>query len=111
MGSLITDAETLAARVRVAAKVRATHDPAVANTNRPCVLVAPPTIDYARRTNTWSVVLLASKPTGSLAALAELDQLLQAVVPVLDVETATPASYALTPETGTTPAYVLRVTT
>ena len=33
------------------------------------------------------------------------------VAPVLDVETAPPASYALTPETGTVPAYLLRITT
>lgn len=111
MGSIVADAKALAELIADRAEVRATHDPAKAETNRPCVLVTPPSIDYSARTNTWSIALLSSKPTGSLAALAELDELLQAVLPVLDVETANPASYALTPETGTVPAYVLRITT
>ena len=111
MGSIVDDAKALAATIRAQAGIRATHDPARANTTRPCALVTPPSIDYVTRANSWTVALLSSKPTGSLAALAELDELLQAVVPVLDVESATPASYALTPETGTTPAYLLRITT
>lgn len=110
MGSILAAAEQLASTL-TAAGITATTDPSKADTNRPCVLIAPPTMDYRARTNTWPVVLLSSRPTGSLAALRELDQLLQAVAPVLDVETATPASYALTPEAGTVPAYLLRVTT
>ena len=110
MGSIVAAAVALAAQL-TAAGTKAYTDPAKANTNRPCVLIAPPTIDYSARANSWPVVLLSSKANGSLAALRELDQLLQAVAPVLDVESATPASYALTPETGTVPAYVLRVTT
>lgn len=111
MGSIVTAAEQLAAQLTADAGVVATTDPARADTNRPCVLIAPPTMDYSARTNTWPVVLLSSKANGSLAALRELDELLQLVAPVLNVESATPASYALTPEVGTVPAYVLRVTT
>lgn len=112
MGSILDDARALADTIRRDVDgVRAVVDPAEAASNRPCVLIAPPTIDYIARANTWPVVLLSSHPTGSLAALAELDELLQAVGAVLDVEHASPASYALTPETGTVPAYLLRVTT
>lgn len=113
MGSIVTEARALAELINTATEgdVFATVDPAEANTNRPCVLIAPPTMDYSARTNTWPVVLLSSHPTGSLDALAQLDQLLQAVAPVLNVETATPSSYLLTPELGAVPAYMVRVTT
>lgn len=104
-------AKALADQLEDAAGVRATHDPARAATSRPCVLIGPPSIDYKTLTNEWPVALLSSKPIGSLAAVAELDVLLQAVLPVLDVEDATPVSYALTPEVGAVPAYLCRVTT
>lgn len=91
--------------------VMATHDPSVAASNRPCLLVAPPSMDYSERTNTWSIVALSSHPAGGLDALDELDGLVRHTYDVLHVETATPASYALTPETGTIPAYLMRVTT
>ena len=111
MGSLVAAAQQLAETAAAAPGVRAYVDPAKAAANRPCVLVAPPTIDYVARANRWRVVLLASKPLGSLAALAELDELLQSVQPTLDVERAEPAAYNLTPETGPLPAYLLTVTT
>jgi hypothetical protein len=111
VGSIVAEAQQLAETITTATAVFATVDPAAAATNRPCVLVAPPTMDYSARTNVWPLVLLSSHPIGSLDALAQLDQLLQAVAPVVDVETAQPSSYLLTPELGALPCYILRVTT
>ena len=116
MGSIVTDAQALADKITQGTAepgpaVFATVDPAAAATNRPCVLVAPPTMDYSQLTNVWPIVLLSSHPIGSLDALVQLDQLLQAVVPILSVESAQPTAYQLTPETGPTPAYLIRVTT
>lgn len=106
----VTDAEELRDQL-LAADVPATIDPAWASTNRPCVLVTPPAIDWTARSLTWRLAALSAHGTGSLAALVELGDLIERVADVLDVEGADPASYALTPETGTVPAYLIRVTT
>jgi hypothetical protein len=114
VGSIVAHAQALANEVAAPLEgsptVRAYVDPAEAANNRPCVLIAPPTIDYQRKANVWRVVCLSSQANGSLAALAELDALVQAVTARLVVEVADPGSYALVPETGPVPAYVLRVT-
>lgn len=108
MGSIVADAKQLADSIET---VRATHDPAVADANRPCVLVGPPRIDYTELTNSWVLYALASQPYGSLAALAELDALVQAVAAQLPVERAEPVTYALRPGANPVPAYALYVTT
>ncbi len=107
----ILDAAQLVVDQLVAADVVATLDPAVAAANRPCVLVAPPTVDYAQQLDTWEVVALSSHAAGTLAAVDELDQLLDAIEPVLYVERAEPRAYVLTPASGPVPAYIVRVTT
>jgi len=109
MGRLRAAADALVDQL-VDAGIVATADPSVAAANRPCVLVTPPAIDYTQRTDTWRLAALSSHPAGTLAAVDELDQLLDQVEPVLYVEAADPASYALTAGT-VVPAYLIRVTT
>jgi hypothetical protein len=115
VGSIVTEAtalaEIVAAELPGAPTVRAYVDPTQAAANRPCVLIAPPRMDYTRRANLWRVVCLASSGSGTLAALDELDELVQAVTARLVIETADPGAYALTPELGTVPAYVCTTTT
>lgn len=115
MGSLVIAAAALAAEVEAELAgvpgPAAYVDPAEANNNRPCVLIAPPTIDYVTRANRWRVVCLSAKPLGSLDALVELDALVQAVTARLDVELAEVASYVLDPTAGGLPAYICTVTT
>lgn len=109
-GELVPAAQQLADRL-TAAGVPAVVDPAVADVRRPCVLVAPPTVDYTEQLTTWRLVALAAASSGSLAALQQLDELVAGVVGSgLPIERAEPGSYALT-EAGAVPAYVLRMTT
>lgn len=93
------------------AEIQATTDPAWADTNRPCVLVAPPSIDYVDRSVTHRIIALSSHPAGTLAAVDQLDALVTAVEAVLNVESAEPISYPLTPAIGLVPAYLIRTTT
>lgn len=112
MGSVVAAAKQLADQLDQVDGIRATHDPAKAAANRPCVLVPPPAMDYRAGTNTWRLVLLAGKAHGDLAALVQLDELLQLVVEQLPtVETADPGSYVLTGGTDPVPAYILRIVT
>lgn len=108
MGSILARAEQIAALLD-AGGVPATVDPAEAAAMRPCVLVTPPSIDYSALTNTWRLAALAGTSTGNRQALDQLDQLVQQVIELLPVEAADPAQYALTPEVGAVPAYLLRV--
>lgn len=110
MGSLVTAAKAVAQQL-VDAGVSATIDPAKAANMRPCVLVPPPAVDYVERLNTWRLVCLSSRPAGDVDALAQLDELVQAVGQLLPIEAADPAGYPLTTDTGPVPAYVLRFTT
>lgn len=94
------------------AGVRAYHDPAVAMSNRPCLLVTPPVLDYGSGVadgtpgNEWRVVALSSKPIGSLAAVVELDPLVEHARDVLDVERVEPGRYQLDPKNPPVPAYI-----
>lgn len=92
------------------AGMTATDDPAEAVTNRPCVLVAPPTIDYTTREVTHRIVALSSHAAGTLAAVHQLDQLVDAVAQALDVERATPIGYPMG-DAGVVPAYLITTTT
>lgn len=94
----------------VAADVTATCDPAEAVTNRPCVLVAPPSIDYTTREVSHRIVALSSHAAGTLAAVEQLDQLVAAVELVLHVERAEPIGYPMG-DAGLVPAYLIRTTT
>lgn len=110
MLDVITDAQGIVDRL-AGAGVAATLDPAQAATNRPCILVTPPTLDTTSRSATWRLAALSGHDAGNLAALTELLGLVQLAETVLPVEGADPASYPLTPETGTVPAYLIRLTT
>lgn len=111
MGSIVAATAELADRLS-AAGVRATNDPARAAVIRPCVLVIPPVIDYSAGENIYRLTCLASKQPGSLAALAELDQLVQALqaVPGVHPETAEPAAYLLAADLPAVPAYLVTIT-
>lgn len=112
MGSIIAAAKELAERI-AAGGIKATHDPTRAAVLRPCVLVAPPSIDYTTRANVWPLVCLSGQRHGSLQALTELDQLLQALGAVAGVhpEDATPAVYTLSTDLPAVPAYIVTITT
>ena len=91
--------------------ITATADPSVAASNRPCLLVTPPTVDYSQLTNTWHVMALSRHPAGTLDAVDELEPLVERARERLHVEHLKPVQYPLTPETGTVPALALRVVT
>lgn len=109
MSAILDQADHLVALLR-GAGIAATADPAVANTNRPCVLVPPPALDVTDASMTWRLAALSSHDAGTYAALVQLAGLVDLVADVLHVEAADPASYALT-STGTVPAYLLTITT
>lgn len=112
MGSIVEHMAGLAQRLRDAG-VTATHDPARAAVLRPCVLVTPPSIDYSLAENVYRLACLASAQAGTLAALAELDTLVQGLQLVPDVhpETADPVAYALSADLPAVPAYLVTITT
>lgn len=109
VSDIVDTAKALAARLNDA-DVLAGIDPAWADVNRPCVLIAPPSLDYSERSATWRVVALSSHAAGTLAALEQLAGLVDDVAGVLDVEAAEPSSYVLS-QTSIVPAYLIRVTT
>lgn len=97
--------------------VFATADPEEAAANRPCVLVTPPTLDYAAGTLdgapllTYRVACLSSRAVGDASALEEFPPLIDAVVAAIpDVETATPSAYQLATDKPQVPAYLLTFT-
>lgn len=95
----------------LAAGVPATDDPGAAETRRPIVLVGPPSLDLTARAVTHRLVALAGHPAGTLAALEQLDELVDLVAAELPIETAEPTSYALTGAADPVPAYLLILTT
>lgn len=96
----LTDAlEEIATAVK-AAGVEAYTDPAEALNNRPCVLVAPPTLDYTGGTMTgplvrYRLIALSSYDAGTFDALDELGSLVACTDRALDVERAEPIQYPL----------------
>src|SRR5687767_7283712 len=115
MGTRVDRAAQLVSQLQTAG-VKATGDAAAAQNNRPCVLVAPPAIDwqagtYAGPMLTWRLVCLAGHDNADLAAFQQIDDLVDQVEAAgLPVELAEPAAYQLTPSTGTVPAYIIRIT-
>lgn len=111
MGSLVTAAEALAARLRVAG-VKATHDPAKAAAAVATVYVEPPTINYVgtQRGNRWRLVALCNQPGGNLAAITALDALVQATTAALPIQDATYATYQLLADRAPFPAYLMTYT-
>lgn len=93
-------------------EVEAFHDPAVAVNNRPCLLIAPPVIDWTEGTITgaaqvqWPVYALSSHPAGTLDAVAELSDLVEVANEVLEIETARPVRYQVNDKTPLIAAYL-----
>lgn len=95
--------------------VRCYTDPAKALNNRPCLLVAPPTLDYTGGTMTgpnvrFRVIALSSYVAGVLDAVAELDDLVAAADQALTVERAEPIQYPLAPDGSRVAAYLITTT-
>jgi hypothetical protein len=96
-----------------AAGVRATVDPREAATNRPCVLIAPPTVNYQTAATTHRLLCLSGHDNPDLEGLEQLDALVAEVVAALAgfVERAEPTAYALGASSPSVPAYLITVTT
>lgn len=114
---MTTDIETRAAALAAAiTDVAAFTSPADAFANRPCILVAPPTIDYTGGTLDsgplllWRLVALSSYEAGNAAALAELMVLVDAAADAVDLDRATPTSYQLTADGKRVAAYLCTTT-
>jgi hypothetical protein len=94
--------------------VKAYHDPQKAAANRPCVLVGLPTVSYThvlampgQAVLTWQMIALASRDSGALSSLHELEALVAAVTEVFDIDNARPATYQIGEKR--VPAYVITV--
>lgn len=97
MGRIVSTMAALADELRAAAPdLNVVTNPAAINP--PCALIEPPTL--TRLTScadsaTLTVALLAPGQAGTADALAVLDELLDAVVDVLDPDKIEPATYVL----------------
>lgn len=109
---MYAQAQQIAARL-TAAGVKAYTDPDKAASNRPCVLVTPPLIDWTTRAATWQLAVLTSHDVGSEAAFRQLDETLADVAAALvdTVERATPTSYYLTKQYPQVACYLAQITT
>lgn len=112
MGNIVDEGQEIVAAITA---VRAYTDPAQAATNRPCLLLAPPVIDYAAGTATralveWQLLALTSQPAGNAHALAEFVDLIDAARTVHPIERCTPGAYQLAPGADPIPCYSLTFT-
>jgi hypothetical protein len=98
MGAMLDTAHSLATSAQ-AAGIKAYTDPAEAFNNRPCLLIAPPRIDFTtgllsgEDSTTWRVIALSSYDAGQLASLDELERLIELAVAGLDIDSAEPIAY------------------
>lgn len=96
---------------RFTGNVKAYIDPAEALGDRPCVLVGPPALDptegaWGSPEAVYPVYALSSFPAGTLDAVAELNDLVQAVETALEYERAVPVRYQLTAAGDPVAAYL-----
>lgn len=109
---LVAAAEQIAEQLDGQNGVRAYVDPSKAWGNRPCLLVAPPTIDWTEGAMggaagvEWRVLALSRYAAGELDAVAELSVLVNAANEVLELERATPARYSPNAKNEPVAAYV-----
>jgi hypothetical protein len=101
------DALEILSRIGADDGPRATDDPAVAQTNRPCVLVGPPTSDYTDKSRTWGLLVLSDKDVWTLDAWSEIEAIADQVCTRLPIEAATPTAYGA----KSIPALTLRLVT
>lgn len=95
------------------AGITATHNPGEVLANAPCVLVAPPRLlfdTFEGATATWRLLAIASTPADQLQAWQQLDALVDQLAQLLNVETAEPTAWALTPGADSLPAYAVTFT-
>lgn len=96
--------------------VSASHDPAWAHKNRPCILVTPPVLDYARGTLdgtpevTWRLIALANLAPGTLDAVEQLDALVEHLDTVVGITFAEPARYTIAAKEAPIAAYICQTT-
>lgn len=108
---LVARAEALAALLK-GGGVLAFADPEKAYNNRPCLLVAPPVLDWTEGTLDgtpqvqWPILALSGREVGTLDAVQELGVLIARADAVLDVEKASPSRYQLNSKTDPVPAYL-----
>lgn len=114
------DRATALVELLIAAGLLAFTDPGEAMANRPCILIAPPTLDFdlpVGATAAWKLALLAAAPFATRTAWAELDALLESLLvdvvdphPTLTVDRAEPVPYQLVATSDPVPAYLVTVT-
>lgn len=113
MSTFIDQMNDLSAAINSGGQAVATTDLAVAADQRPCLYVAPPTLDYRAATLLGrplvqhTLVALSSRDAEDVEALAELVTLIDAATKAVpEIELVEPAAYQLTTEL-TVPAYLL----
>lgn len=98
----------------VAGDVTAYTDPGEAFNARPCVLIAPPVLDFTTMGGatevTWRFIALSSYDAGQIEALGELQVLLAAIEAAVGIEQARPIRYQLAPDSTRIAAYECTVT-
>jgi hypothetical protein len=114
--TFVDQMQQIAAAIRTP-EVFATADPEEAASNRPCVLVTPPRLNYAAGTLDgaplleYRVACLSSRAVGDAAALEEFPPLIDAVVAAIPtLEDATPSAYQLATDKPQVPAYLITFT-
>lgn len=103
-------AQALAELLVAEAGIYATHDVEKADANRPCVLVQAPALTYDRphphASVAWRLLAIADGKS-ALSDWKQLDDLLIALEDVLELESAEPATFVLSPDSPPMPAYVI----
>lgn len=105
MSRLMDRAEEVRALLAAVDGLTAITDPAHVSANLPCVLVAPPRLDYSAKTASWRLLVLGPG-LATLAAVSATADLLELVESVLPVELAEPGSYAVGGGTELVACYV-----
>lgn len=98
MTTMLAAAQTLATAITTDTTANAYTDERKALANRPCLLFAPPILEYVGGTMcgprvTWRLIALSTFNAPSFEALGEIQDLIAAADEVLDIEKAEPLQY------------------
>jgi hypothetical protein len=111
--NIVEQMEDLADRL-ASDEIKATHDPAYAINNLPCLLVTPPVLASSTLTGAWEIewqiVALSSRDAGTLDAVAELQVLVDHADQVAGITRAQPTRYVLTTAKPPVAAYLCTTT-
>lgn len=111
MSTLIQAAEAYATALQADNGPRATTDPAWALNNRPCILIAPPLLDFTTLQGAaeveWRLIALSSYEAGDIAALTEIQTMIAAAELRVGLTGARPIQYTLTRDRTRIAAYEL----